>query len=214
MRIIDDDIVVAAANVELDPNVIDRKDSAPAIEDYRSYLLFLARLQVNTWLQGRLDPSDVVQETLMKAVRATRDAPEQSNGQSPAQRAAWLRQILANTLKNLAKEHRRAQRDVRRDISLEASLEASSTRLAEVFASVEPSPSQRFSAQELLLRFTGRFETLPEAQQQAVVLQKFEGLPLGETAERMGVSRDTVIGLLRRGLRQLRDALRNEEGQG
>ena len=73
------------------------------VESYRSYLLLLARLQLADGFQGKLDPSDLVHQTLLKA-HQNRD---QFRGSSEAERIAWLRMILANTLTDGVRKFRR-----------------------------------------------------------------------------------------------------------
>src|SRR5262249_37062380 len=65
-------------------------------EAYRDYLLLLARLQMDARLQGKFDPSDVVQQTLLKAHAHW----GQFRGTSDGARAAWLRTILAREMAN------------------------------------------------------------------------------------------------------------------
>src|SRR5262245_66695842 len=112
---------------------------AAALERYRGYLRVLARLHLDPRLRGKLDPSDVVQQTMLQAYQGL----DQFRGRSEAELAAWLRQILARHLANLARDFGRAKRDVGLERSLEAALDASSVRLAHWLAADPPSPSPR-----------------------------------------------------------------------
>ena len=58
--------------------------------EYREYLMMLARSQVSVDLRGRIDPSDLVQETLCDALR---DLPRH-RGRTRAEMMAWLPSLL------------------------------------------------------------------------------------------------------------------------
>src|SRR5262245_33097550 len=92
------------------------------LERFRDYLRLLARLQLDDRLQGKLDPSDVVQQTLIKAHQAM----EQFRGQTDAELAGWLRRILANTMTDAARKY---QQEIRRERSLLETLDESSAKL-------------------------------------------------------------------------------------
>lgn len=70
---------------------------------YRSYLRFLAQLQLAPEIRVRLDPSDLVQQTLLQAHQGWGEF----RGRTRAELAAWLRQILARCLAHAVRDHTR-----------------------------------------------------------------------------------------------------------
>jgi RNA polymerase sigma-70 factor (ECF subfamily) len=178
-------------------------DDQPPLDRYRSYLHLLASMQLDRRLRGKLDASDVVQQTLLQAHRAQ----AQFRGDSPGQLAAWLRQILAHNLAHASRDYTRAKRDVTRERSLEASLGASAARLNQWVAAQQSSPSQKVERSEQLLQLAEALDALPEAQREAIVLHYWQDWPLAEIGTHLGRSPAAVAGLLHRGLKKLRATL-------
>jgi RNA polymerase sigma-70 factor (ECF subfamily) len=183
------------------------EDRSLALERFRSYLHLLARLQLDARFQAKLDASDVVQQTLLKA----HEAFAQFRGHEPAELAAWLRQILARTLADLVRDLGRAKRDVALERSLEAAVENSSARLEAWLAADQSSPSQQAMRNEQSVRLAEALARLPELQRQALVLKHCEDWSLAEIGKHLGRSPAAVASLLRRGLKQLREQLHEQE---
>ena len=176
------------------------KDGGHVLERFRAYLRLLARLHLDPRLKGKLDPSDVVQQTLLQAFQGL----GQFRGKSEGELAAWLRQILARNLAMAVREFAREKRNVQRERSIEAAIEASSSRLEAWLAAEQSSPSERAERNEQALRLAEALEQLPEAQREALVLQHWQGQSLAEIAQHMGRSPEAVAGLIKRGVKRLR----------
>jgi RNA polymerase sigma-70 factor, ECF subfamily len=173
------------------------------LERHRSYLTLLARTYLNRRTAGRLDASDIVQQTLLDAF-AKRD---QFLGSGDAQLMAWLQQILKNNLLDAARDHQRDKRDIRRERSLEGAIEGSFSHTDQWLAAVQSSPSQRAVKQEDLLRLSEALTELPEAQREAIVMHHLQGLKLAEVASEMGRTEAAIAGLLFRGMTALQALL-------
>jgi RNA polymerase sigma-70 factor (ECF subfamily) len=93
------------------------------LDAYRGYLTLLARVQLGQDLQGRVDPSDLVQEAFLEAHRDF----GQFHGQTEAELRAWLRRLLATGLADQVRRYRGTRsRDPRLERQLAAELDRSS----------------------------------------------------------------------------------------
>jgi len=176
------------------------------LERFRPYLRLLAGADVDARLQGKLDLSGVVQQTLWEAHRDRERLSQNGAGASGSATLAWLRRIL---VRNLLDELRRLGR-AKADLALERSLQESSGHLAAELEASDTSPSVHASRNERAFRIAAALERLPADQRTAVVRHHLQGVPLAAVAAELARSREAVAGLLHRGLCRLRQLLRDD----
>src|SRR5438874_2343435 len=157
----------------------------PVLEHYRAYLHLLARLRLGRRLQGKLDASDLVQATLLRAQQAI----DQCQGESQHERAAWLRQVFATTLADEVRRYSRGKRNVALERSLLTSLEETSVRLEAWLAADQTSPSQQAIRHEQLVLLAEALDAMPEDQRRAIELHHLEGHSLLDVASQLGRSK-------------------------
>jgi RNA polymerase sigma-70 factor (ECF subfamily) len=182
-------------------------DAGQILEPFRKYLEVLAGLHLDRRLRGKLDPSDVVQQTMLRAISALGELRQRE----PEVLAAWLRRILARTLADAVKHYERDKRDVALERSLEADLDRSASGFAAWLAADQTSPSGRAERNEELLKLVEALALLAEPMREVVVLKHCQGWTLQKIAERIDRSVPAVASLLRRGLEELRKRLKTKE---
>jgi RNA polymerase sigma-70 factor (ECF subfamily) len=175
------------------------REQGRALERFRDYLSLLARLQLDGRLQGKVDLSGVVQQTLLEAHQAW----DRLRRMSEAQQTAWLRKALAHNLTDEVRKLHTGARDVDREQSLETAVEQSSARVEAWLASEQSTPSEQAVRNEQLLQLAHALGQLPEDQRLAVELHHLKGLSLAEVAEQLQRSKGAAAKLLYRGLDKL-----------
>jgi RNA polymerase sigma-70 factor (ECF subfamily) len=179
------------------------QSSSPQVERFREYLCLLARTHLPLGRQARVEASDIVQQTMLEAY----EQRGEFRGKTDGELAAWLKQMLVHNLADALRGSRRARRDVRRERSLEAAIEDSFCRAEDWLAGSDPSPSQAAMRIEQLLRLAEEVAKLPDEQRDAVVLHHLQGWSLAQLAGHLQRSEAAVAGLLRRGLKKLRELM-------
>jgi RNA polymerase sigma-70 factor (ECF subfamily) len=186
-------------------NFDDRNISLENLNRYRNYLRFLAKVQLGADLRAKVDPSDIVQQSLLLAHQAWGDF----RGTSEAELAAWLRAILSRTIAHATRDWKAQKRDVERERTIEAAVDASSARLGQFLVAEQSSPSQAAMRREQEVLVAEAVESLSADQCEAIVLRYWQGMTLNGVAEAMNKSPAATAGLLHRGLKALRSRLQN-----
>ena len=178
---------------------------------YTNYLKLLVSAQLDSRLRARVSPSDVVQETMLRAHKNF----GQFRGTTEQELLAWLRQILVNNLARFVEQHvLAARRDVRREVSIErlgVALEQSTIQLAALVPAQGKSPSMAVQQREEAVVLADRLAQLPKDYREVLVLRNLQGLPFEEVASRIGRSVGATRMLWLRAIEKLRTFYRNEE---
>jgi RNA polymerase sigma-70 factor, ECF subfamily len=177
------------------PGALDR-----LLDSYRNYLRLLARTGINVSLQGKADPSDLVQDALLKASQRF----DQFHGATDAELAGWLRQILARCLTDFVRRYRSGGRRAGREQSLDLLLDRSSQAMERILATKGTSPSASAERRDLGVVLSDALAELSEDHREVIVLHHLEGLDWDEVARRMGRTSGAVRILWTRALKQLR----------
>jgi RNA polymerase sigma-70 factor (ECF subfamily) len=171
-----------------------------AFGEYRDYLMLLARSQVSVDLRGRIDPSDLVQETICHALR------DPTRHRSRAEMMGWLRSVLRF---NLIDRLRRLRLE-RRVVSLDGSLDRTSDGMSRFPAARPSAPEARAVREEDALALAATLGQLSPPQAEAIVLKHCQGMSVAEIGRHMNRTPDAVGGLLRHGMRRLRELMPRE----
>ncbi|MBT5018510.1 sigma-70 family RNA polymerase sigma factor [bacterium] len=172
------------------------------LEGCRNYVKLMARSQVETWMNAKVDASDLVQQTLLEAYQGLASF----EGNSEAEWYAWIKQILAHNTQDFIRQFRTAKRDAKKEVRLNSQRSADSVPQMDLSAQLQ-TPSQLMIQDEREFELANAIAQLNDDYQEVIQLRNLQRLPFDEVAERMGRSRGAVQMLWARALKQLQEIL-------
>jgi RNA polymerase sigma-70 factor (ECF subfamily) len=188
----------------------DKAARSQLLARHRSRLRRMVAVRLDPRLAARVDPSDVVQDTLAEAHRRL-------DGYLSSQAVPfypWLRQLAQDRLTDLYRRHvRAARRSVGREEPAGPALsDASVAELTDRLSAAGPGPSEAAHRREQSALLRVALSRLPDLDREVLILRHLEHLAPGEIAEVLGVPPAVVYTRHLRALRRLRSEL-GEEGR-
>jgi len=164
------------------------------LDEFRPWLRMLAGRALDDRLAGRVDRSDIVQQTYLSAIRRF---PE-FDGSTVEELAGWLRKIQERNLIDETRKHIGVKgRSVDREV----------TRAASLAVEKSISASQRLMKGENAVELAQALTEIPGDQATAIRLRHLEGFSLDQIADDMNRTKRSIANLLHRGMGNLRDRL-------
>lgn len=165
------------------------------LEQCRGFLWRLADQGLDDRAAGRIDASDVVQQTCLSVHRQIL----KFDGRDPAQFIAWLRQIHENNIRNAARNQLHA---AKRAVDREKRIND-----ADVYSDRQPTPSQFIVRNEESDRLAAAIEQLPADEREALERRYLKDESLADIASAMGLTRSALVWLMNRAMNNLRKNL-------
>lgn len=185
----------------------DRAALAQLLGGYRERLRKLVTTRLHPQLTARVDPSDVVQDTLLVAAG-------QWAGYARDQRMpfyAWLRRLTLQRLVDVERRHLQAQRrSVRREQPLRGWNASTLHELGRQLWAAAPGPASAAAVAERAAALHQALATLDDTQRDVLWLHYVEDLSLAEVANVLALTPDAARMRHFRALKQLRAALAPE----
>jgi RNA polymerase sigma-70 factor (ECF subfamily) len=180
-------------------------------QSHQGRLKLMVGLRLDQRLQGRIDPSDVLQEAYLEAVVRLPSFLQDR----PMPFYLWLRFLTAQRLQILHRRHLRTKsREAGREISLSHKpLPAiSSEALAARLIGRESTPSEAATRAETRARLRSALDALTPIDREILAMRHFEQLTNAETAKVLGLRESTSSQRYARALLRLKDLLRQLPG--
>jgi RNA polymerase sigma-70 factor (ECF subfamily) len=169
---------------------------------YAERVRWMVRFRMSKELRSKLESMDIVQDTLIHALRGLDDFTYKNEGDF----VRWLSKIAENELRGSLRKLHADKRDIRKEIPLQEDASKSGDDRARVLDPARyTTPSVILSKKEELDRLEKAIDKLKPEYKEVIIWAKIDGLSYKEIGNRLGKSADAAGHLLLRAMVSLTD---------
>src|SRR5262245_5688350 len=172
-------------------------------EEHTRYLLTVITRLMGPELRRTLEPTDVLQETLLTAAARF----SEFHGTKEYELRAWLAATARRKLVDLARHNGRLKRALKGRLSLDEQQAPGGESIADILTADLCSASQVAMKKELTSRLKEALSQIDAQEAEVLRMRYVEGLSFEDIGRKIGTGRNGVRGIVARGLASLRRIL-------
>ena len=167
---------------------------------YAERVRWMVRFRMSKELRSQLESMDIVQDTLVQALRGLDGFTYKNEGDF----IRWLSKIAENELRGSFRKLHADKRDIRKVVRFNDDRSGTEDRHAGMPTPVDATtPSVIMSKREELARLEKAIDELKPEYREVIVMTKIDGLSYNEMGQRLGKSDEAVRKLVSRAMAEL-----------
>jgi len=167
---------------------------------YSERVRWMIRFRMSKELRSKLESMDLVQDTLLQALRGLDGFTYKNEGDF----LRWLSKIAENELRGSLRKLHADKRDIRKDARLNDNRQKTGNQCAEIPTPVDATtPSVIMSKRDELARLEKAMDELKPQYKEVIIWAKIDGLSYNEMGQRLSKSNDAVRKLVSRAMAEL-----------
>lgn len=172
---------------------------------YIPRVLRIVRMRLGPGLRGRMESMDVVQEVMIRAIKAF----DQFEAKDEAAFLHWISKLVQNEIRDLADYHKAGKRNVGKEVASRDESTGPRSVLSQIPADSLYKPSFQLRLKEDVLQLEAALDQLPEKQREVIIMRQYEGMSFKDIGEKIGCSEDAARMQFARAMDRLTDLMTN-----
>jgi len=173
---------------------------------YAERVRWMVRFRMGTELRSKLESMDLVQETLIHALKRLDDFTYKDEGDF----VRWISKIAENEVRGNLRRLHAGKRDIRKEVRFDEDGPTTGPGFVESPGFIRTTtPSVIMSRKDEMVKLEKAMDELKPQYREVIVLTKIEGLSYKEISEKLGKSNDAIRKLVSRAMAELTVAFRS-----